>query len=199
MAILKSLNFTAVPKKQHSPVAQRRAKLVKMLKEQRALFTDPAFSRVVQRWKLDNGQKVKVDHQIKVKPWWFEDDKGQVVLTLRFGLKTLEFEKGKTGILVGSKGSSLVKTIRDLDRSNGCPESSIPFWNQSRMSNSRERRSLDQSSRITLDDVHCHSCLSILDSALPGMFLSTVRPISQTVLRHFRTMPPSHSQVWNTP
>ena len=113
MAILKTLNFTAVSKRQLSPVAHRRAKLVNMLKEQRALFTDPSFSRVVQRWKLDNGQKVKVDHQIKVKPWWFEDEKGQVVLSLRFGLKTLEFEKGKTGVLVGSK-DRLVKTFETL-------------------------------------------------------------------------------------
>jgi hypothetical protein len=37
-----------------------------------------------------------------VKPWWIIDGSGFVVLTVRYGSKTLEFEKGKAAIAVGT-------------------------------------------------------------------------------------------------
>ena len=37
-----------------------------------------------------------------MKPAWRTDANGTVVLTVKNGLKPIEFEKGKTGILVGT-------------------------------------------------------------------------------------------------
>jgi hypothetical protein len=37
-----------------------------------------------------------------VKPWWKIDGSGFVVLTVRYGFKPLEFEKGKGAIAVGT-------------------------------------------------------------------------------------------------
>jgi len=39
-----------------------------------------------------------------VKPWWKADGAGNVVLVLKSGLKTIEIEKGKPGIVVGAPG-----------------------------------------------------------------------------------------------
>ena len=37
----------------------------------------------------------------RIKPWWKPDANGGLVLILKAGLKTIELEKGKPGILVG--------------------------------------------------------------------------------------------------
>jgi hypothetical protein len=38
-----------------------------------------------------------------VRPWWKTDPSGQVVMSVKFGSKPIEFEKGKAGIVVGTK------------------------------------------------------------------------------------------------
>jgi hypothetical protein len=38
-----------------------------------------------------------------VRPWWKTDPAGQVVMSIKFGAKPIEFEKGKAGIAVPSK------------------------------------------------------------------------------------------------
>ena len=43
MPILKNLTFTAVPARSHDPVANRRAKLVERLEEQKALLAEPVL------------------------------------------------------------------------------------------------------------------------------------------------------------
>lgn len=103
MTILKTLAFIAVSKSHQSPVHARRMKLVSRLEDQRALFADKGYVRTVKRWKVIDGQRVQVDHKIQIRPWWMVDDKGQTVLLLKQGLKPLEFEKGKSGIVVGPR------------------------------------------------------------------------------------------------
>jgi hypothetical protein len=103
MSILKSLAFTAVAKTRNSPVQARRMQLVARLEDQKALFADPAFARSVKRWKVVDGQRVQVDHRLQIRPWWGTDEKGQTVLMLKYGLRPLEFEKGKSGIVVGAR------------------------------------------------------------------------------------------------
>ena len=49
MPILKSLTFTNLPVRSHDPVANRRAKLVNRLEEQRQLLQDPSYVRVSPR------------------------------------------------------------------------------------------------------------------------------------------------------
>lgn len=38
----------------------------------------------------------------RLKPWWRVDENGFVVLTVRYGFKPIEFEKGKSAIAVGA-------------------------------------------------------------------------------------------------
>jgi len=104
MNTLKSLTFTVLPQPfVHSPKFARRQRLIERLEEQRRLAQDPTFIPVVKRWKKTaDGSKALVDHPRRLKPWWKADEKGFVVLTVRSGFKTLEFEKGKGAIAVGT-------------------------------------------------------------------------------------------------
>lgn len=103
MPILKSLSFTALPKAANDPVQMRRTKFITKLEEQKLLLNDPNHVRTVQRWTKVNGERQATTKQQAVRPWWKTDASGQVVMSIKFGAKPIEFEKGKAGIVVGSK------------------------------------------------------------------------------------------------
>jgi hypothetical protein len=101
---LKSLAFTVVPKASANPVMARRAKLITRLEEQKTLVQDANFAPTVKRWeKADDGRRSIVETPRRLRPWWRTDATGAIVLTVRYGFKTIEFEKGKAGIAVPSK------------------------------------------------------------------------------------------------
>ena len=103
MPILKNLTFTAVPVRSHDPVAVRRAKLVSRLEEQRMLLANPSYVRTVQRWAGKGDDRRQVEKQQRVRPWWRTDAAGGLVLSVYYGAKPIEFEKGKAGIAVASR------------------------------------------------------------------------------------------------
>ena len=104
MNSLKSLTFVVAPPKTISnPTTFRRERLVHRLQEQLQLAKDPAFAPVVTRWKRgDGGGTPPVDPPRRIKPWWKVDGNGFAVLSVRYGFKTLEFEKGKGAIAAGT-------------------------------------------------------------------------------------------------
>jgi hypothetical protein len=110
MSHLKSLTITALPKAECSPVQRSRSRLIERLEEQKSLLKDPAYVRVVQRWKKLDGERMLTERKLPVRPWWRTDEKGQVVFFVRIGWKPLEFEKGKAGVVAGTmercRGSS---------------------------------------------------------------------------------------------
>ena len=103
MPVLKSLTFTAVPARSHDPAAHRRDKLVARLEEQRQLFQNPAYVRIVQRWTGKGDERRQIEKHQRVRPWWRVDGTGNVVMSVYYGTKPIEFEKGKAGIAVASK------------------------------------------------------------------------------------------------
>jgi len=103
MAVLKSLSFTAVPKDGGSPVLNRRARLIERLEEQKILLNDPSHIRVVQRWVKVDGEKQPVEKKQRVSPWWRTDLNGNYIMSIKFGSRPVEFEKGKAGIMVQTK------------------------------------------------------------------------------------------------
>src|ERR1700710_2378474 len=103
MPVLKSLSFTALPKSANDPVQQRRTKFIIKLEEQKLLLKDPKHIRTVQRWTKVNGERQATTKQQAVRPWWKADPSGQIVMSVKFGAKPIEFEKGKAGIAVPSK------------------------------------------------------------------------------------------------
>ncbi len=111
MSVLKTLNFIVAPKRTNDPVQQRRLKLITQLEQQRSFADNPMFVFTTQRWrKGEDGSKRLVERQKRVKAWWRMDAAGQCVLTVRYGAKLIEFEKGKAAIAVGDK-TNLVSVI----------------------------------------------------------------------------------------
>jgi hypothetical protein len=106
MAHLKSLTFTVAPQQiARNPKLVRRQRLIDRLEEQQKLVADPTFTVLVRRWVKDpDGIKQPVDRQKRVKPLWKADGAGNLVLVLKSGLKTIEIEKGKPGVVVGALG-----------------------------------------------------------------------------------------------
>ena len=111
MSVLKTLNFVAVTKRSNDPVIMRRAKLIMQLQQQRALAENPTHIAFRQKWeRAENGVKQLVERQKRIKRWWYVDPVGQCYLTINYGSKKLELEKGKSAIAVGSK-DNLVATL----------------------------------------------------------------------------------------
>ena len=80
-----------------------RRRIVARLEEQKQLLKDPNHVRTVQRWTKVNGERQATTKQQAVRPWWKADPSGQVIMSIKFGARPIEFEKGKAGIVVGSK------------------------------------------------------------------------------------------------
>ena len=118
MPVLKSLSFTAIPKSSSDPVHMRRAKFIEKLEEQKLLLQDPGYVRTVQRTAEVDGQKQAVVRKQRVRPWWKMASTGQIIMSVKFGAKPIEFEKGKAGIAVPSKDrlptviNTLIEAVR---------------------------------------------------------------------------------------
>ena len=115
MTTLKSLTFAALPRLLAAdPVVQRRNKLIVRLQQQISLVQDPNFTLTRQKWISDEqGVKQLRTLQKRVRAWWRTDPTGAVVLTVRYGAKPIEFERGKAAIAVGKK-EKLIPTIETV-------------------------------------------------------------------------------------
>jgi hypothetical protein len=103
MPVLKSLSFTILPKNANDPVQQRRTKFITKLEEQKLLLKDPNHVRTVQRWVKVDGERQATIKQQAVRPWWKTGPDRQVVMSIKFAARPIEFEKGKAGIVVPSR------------------------------------------------------------------------------------------------
>ena len=114
MTMLKSLTLTALPKQQlNNPVIMRRAKLIARIEEQKALLSDPLYMAVDQKWmRTPEGRKELVARKRKVRKWWREDATGAVYISIKYGQKKLEIEKGKPAIVVAEKSG--IADVLDL-------------------------------------------------------------------------------------
>ena len=109
------LDLVALLLKQEELLVKQLALLPK-LEEQRRLARDPEYAPVRRRWQRgDNGERTPVEFKHRLKPWWRTDARGTVVLSVKYGFSTIEFEKGKTGIVVGKveKLDSVIATLID--------------------------------------------------------------------------------------
>jgi hypothetical protein len=95
MAALKSLTFTTIPTPGGNPTLDRRAKVIARLEEQKLLLKDPNYTRTVRTWVRKDGERVMLEKQQRMPPWWRQHPNGTYALFVRSGLKPIEFEKGK--------------------------------------------------------------------------------------------------------
>jgi hypothetical protein len=101
---LKFLTFAVLPKLEANPILERRTKTIARLEEQKLLLKDPDYARTVRTsLKNQDGTRTIVEKQQRVPPWWVLLPDGSYLLTVKSGLKAIEFDKGKWAIVVLSQ------------------------------------------------------------------------------------------------
>ena len=113
MSFLKTLVLTNSRDERTDPVLRARTKLVANLREQLRLIDEPSHGRTVGRWLRVDGERRYRERVIPVRPWWRVMLDGRVTLTLRSGIRRVEFERGKSAILIKSQ-EQLKPTIDGL-------------------------------------------------------------------------------------
>jgi hypothetical protein len=108
-SILSTLKLTTARKARALPeIVRRRNKLLKKLAEQRelALALNEGKTYAPRRLRTltdrDTGQRVVKEVPVRIKPWFWTGEKGETLLSVFYGSKTLELSKGKTAIEVAS-------------------------------------------------------------------------------------------------
>jgi hypothetical protein len=106
--ILNTLKLTAARKTRALPdVVKRRNKLLMKLGEQRMLAAAleqgkhyvPTRLRTFKQ--ADTGARIVKEVPVRIKPWFWTGEKGETLLTVHYGSKQIELQKGKTAIDVG--------------------------------------------------------------------------------------------------
>jgi uncharacterized protein with ParB-like and HNH nuclease domain len=98
-----------------SPTLIRRKKLAKKIDEQIRVATDATYQPTIIKWvKTDEGDK-KVEQPKRLKRWWHTNSEGKTILTIRYGTKPLELQKGKCAVELDTEDAvadtlELVKT-----------------------------------------------------------------------------------------
>ena len=110
MATLNALKLTTARKPRALPDAvKRRNKLILKLTEQRELAMAQLEGRAYAPKRLRtvqdaDGNRVVREQAVRIKPWWWTGEKGETLLSIQYGSKTLEIAKGKPAIEVASAG-----------------------------------------------------------------------------------------------
>lgn len=111
MSMLKGFQFVAAPRagNQLSIEEVRRNKLIKHLQEQRSIALAEAagesFAIKRSKWVTNEaGDKIRVEVDKRLKHWWTTQADGQLVLVVRWGTRPIEWDSGKSAIVVGDRG-----------------------------------------------------------------------------------------------
>ena len=121
MGVLQTLKVVAAKRPhQASPITQRRNVLLKKIHEQIEAAKARAENRqysVKEAWRIRNkqtGEKSEVVKDRYVREGWWIDD-GRLMLELRYGMKPVEFSKGKSTIDIGD-WPNLIPTLEKLQQ-----------------------------------------------------------------------------------
>ena len=105
MSHLAKLNLKTVQRNnQKDPVVARRDKLVAAIEEQRkvlaAALNGDDYIVQTKRWKTNNaGERVRVEHEKRVRAWFFEQDNGYYV-QCRYGSRILNINGKSNAVFV---------------------------------------------------------------------------------------------------
>ncbi|MEI6469002.1 MAG: DUF6641 family protein [Betaproteobacteria bacterium] len=102
---LASLKLTTAKKPRSLPaIVKKRAKLLQKLGEQRELALAQVEDRnyVPKRLRtvrdISTGERVVREMPVRIKPWWWMGERGEILFAVFYGSKTLELSKGKSAI-----------------------------------------------------------------------------------------------------
>jgi hypothetical protein len=111
-AILNTLKLTAARKTRALPdLVKRRNKLLVKLGEQRLLAAalnegrHYAPTRYRSFTDADTGARIVKEVPVRIKPWFWTGEKGEVLLAISYGSRQIELLKGKTAIDVGEQAN----------------------------------------------------------------------------------------------
>jgi hypothetical protein len=116
MTVLNTLTFAkySVPSNA-DPVTKRRNKLLEKIDEQILLAADDTYTPTKRVRTTDaDGNTRTIETPKRVKRWWSTQTDGKVLLTVRYGARAIEFEKGKDAIEVESVEAlpAMLQTVR---------------------------------------------------------------------------------------
>jgi hypothetical protein len=116
MTVLNTLTFAkySVPTNV-DPVTKRRNKLLQKIDEQILLATDDTYTPTKRANTTDeHGNTRMIEKPKRVKRWWSVQTDGKVLLTVRYGARAIEFQKGKDAIEVQSvtELADMLQTVR---------------------------------------------------------------------------------------
>ena len=113
-SLINSLKLTAAKKQRVQPdVVKRRNKLLNKLGEQRALAAALAAGQQYTPRRLrsfkdaDTGARVVKEIPVRIKPWFWTGERGEVLLCVNYGSRQIELQKGKTAVEVGTSDKLL--------------------------------------------------------------------------------------------
>jgi hypothetical protein len=121
---LQALTFTVKPKiEAKKPIEVKRNKLITRLNEQRAmvqyLLENTEFTAYKDVYIIDEetNEKRKVKRPKRIRPWFYQSA-GKYYFEIKYGTKSLEVQKSKPSIDVGSKNEllSVIDTIIDATK-----------------------------------------------------------------------------------
>ena len=116
MTVLNTLTFTKYSVPSNSdPVTKRRNKVLDKIDEQILLASDNSYTPTKRVSVTDaEGNARVIDKPKRVKRWWSVQPDGKVLLTVRYGARASEFQKGKDAIEVENVEAlpTMLQTVR---------------------------------------------------------------------------------------
>jgi len=117
MALLNSHKLTLFkPTNRNNSFIKRRRKLIAKIDEQILLATDSNYKPTKIKWiHNEYGAERKLEIPKRIRRWWCEQQGGTILLTIRYGNKVIELEKGKNAIELSSK-AELEPTLQSIKK-----------------------------------------------------------------------------------
>ena len=118
MALLNSFKLTPYePTNRSNSFLKRRRKLIAKIDEQILLANNSDHKPTKIKWvHNEDGTERKLEIPKRVRRWWIEQLGGTILLTIRYGNKVIELEKGKNAIELSSK-AELEPTLQSIKKS----------------------------------------------------------------------------------
>ena len=117
MSTLNTLKIVSATKPRAVPqVVRRRRKLLERLEQQRQLAVARmngehyAPKRLRSFTHADTGERIVKEVPVRIKSWWWTGERGETLLAIKYGSRSIELAKGKSAIEVGTE-DKLCSTI----------------------------------------------------------------------------------------
>ena len=117
MALLNSHKLTLYePTNRNNSFLKRRRKIIAKIDEQILLATDSNYKPTkIKMVRNVDGIERKLEIPKRLRRWWCEQQGGTILLTIRYGNKVIELEKGKNAIELSSK-AELEPTLQSIKK-----------------------------------------------------------------------------------